>query len=132
MNLIQKETNKSLSIIKKPLTNKSQKALYAFILEKIKLNEPLKMNEITSLWIQHVCKNIIDGVPHYWDYWANPYKAEDGVTKHRGAYKPHSKEFIEKLSVIWLTRTIGVLVMKGLLKIIPQIEIEELSYLNKQ
>ena len=118
------EDQKSLQIIRRPKLTKAQKDLFQLICEKLENNDKILYSEAESIWINKVCKRVVDGVPYYWNYWKNRYE-ENGEVRWRGEYEPMPKEWIPSRVLLWLTANIGSLVLKGHLKVIPMIELKQ-------
>jgi hypothetical protein len=112
---------KPLQLIKKPnlLLRKQHAALYALITENLAKNKSITYEEAKELWINHACRNIINGIPHTYNFWWRP----EGVKEPVGRYEPMTNYAVKMTVLEWLTRGIGILVLKGFLKIIPMIEI---------
>lgn len=109
-------------IIKHPKLTKNQEILYALIVKKVESNEPIYFKEAREMWINHVCREIRDGKPHYFNFWWRNEKDE-----MVGRYQPMNEYMISLNATQWLVNNIGRLVLKGYLKVIPQIEIKQLT-----
>ena len=111
---------KPLQLILRPSSrlSKAQKALYPLICKKLKTNTPITYKEAKKIYLTKACQQIVDGVPHHWNYW---WRNEDGEMV--GRYEPLQEDEIRARVFLWLTQNIGALVLRGYLKIIPQIEL---------
>ena len=91
-----------------------QEILYNFICEKLEQDEPITFEEAKEMYIKHSCRQVINGIPHEG---RNYYK--DGEYKWK--LVPMQEEWLKMSVVMYLTRGIGSLVLKGALKITPQL-----------
>jgi hypothetical protein len=111
---------KPLQLIHKPnlIFRKGQKDLYELICAKLIKNEPLTYEEVRPIYFTHACNILKDGWPH------SAYMTRNIETDQwENRYYKLSEDEVKYATFNWLTRTIGVLVMKGALKIIPQIQL---------
>ena len=122
--------DKSLSISRRPYLTKGQTNLYALIVKKISENKSVNIQDAKDLYLAYGCKEIRGGVPCTFNYWANHYTLPDGTTGYKGAYEPMPQSMIERYATLWIMTNIGSLVIKGYLKIIPQIEFGKIQ-INK-
>ncbi len=106
-----------LAIQRRKKLTTQQSELLKLMLEKVDKNETLKFDEVKNLWINYVA-NISDGKPVYFEYYH--HKDEDG--EWRGGYSPLLDYCVDMRVNQWLTLNIGSLVIKGYLKIIPNME----------
>lgn len=122
---------KSVAVIDKSsmppsvLTTPAQVDLYKLIVGKLNSTDKITLDEAKHIWLNKVHRVWMkdkDGHPmangYYWDdieeRWID--------NKHR------MTEYEINFTVInWLTRNIGLLVIKGALKVIPMIDVEALS-----
>jgi len=102
-------------ISKRPNLTAGQKELYSVILQKLKDNTKLTFDETKRIYLGFVNRNMIDGVPHsyQYDYQAKQYKL-----------LPMPQEYLGVTIVMWLTQNIGSLVLKGYLKVLPILELQ--------
>jgi len=116
--------NKETSIVTtKPRLRKGQAALYELILKQTKNDKPILYSDALHIWINLVSRNVINGHPHYFNIWHHKNEKDEWVA----GYTPYSQEQIRQALLVWVMNTIGGLVFKGYLKVIPQIELAELS-----
>lgn len=111
---------KPLQLIAKPtLTLRpAQQDLYKLICQKLKENKPIEYDEAKKIYFEKGCKNMINGWPHFsYSFWVE----EEKRWQHKDI--PFTEENVRCTVFTWLTFNIGRLVMKGALKIIPQIEL---------
>lgn len=111
-------------LIKKPRRlTAGQKELYFLLCEKIKNNSILTIDEAKKIYIDFSCQCKKDGIP-YWYKWTGWNKEEN-----RAIYEfvPMNEAMIVDATLRWLVYNIGVLVMKGWLKILPIIEFTPLG-----
>ena len=99
--------------------NKKQRQLYKLINEKLRKDEPITIEEAKDLYINHGCRNVRDGTPYYYNYWHRNEKGEIQTV-----LEPMDEEQIRKATTLYLMGGIGALVMKGALKIVPQLELK--------
>lgn len=111
---------KELSV--RPKLNKGQLKLYTVILVKLEADEPIYIEEARQMWIDYVAKEVKDGVPRYWNFWWENEKGE-----RVGRWQPMDEWSISNASTQWLLRSLGALILKGYLKIIPQVQLKELK-----
>lgn len=114
LNLVKFNKN---NVIASTLTKKQQ-LVYKFVYNKVKSDETINFEEIKQLYIDYGNGNVINGIPHSPEY---AFKQPDGSWKYQSY--PMYPEEIKRVSIYWFTQKLGVLVVKGALKIIPQIEI---------
>lgn len=119
-----------LQISNKPNLTKGQKQLYLLVSIKLDLGTPITFEEARKIWVNLVCREVRNGIPHYYNLYLNRLE-EDGEVKFKGGYEPMNDYMIASRTILWLTSNIGALVLKGYLKAIPTIEIYNLTRLNK-
>jgi hypothetical protein len=96
----------------------AQETLYKLISQKLKDNQSITYEEAQDIYFKQGCRNMINGWPHY------SYSVQDNETKQWIRKDVRlSEEFVKYTVFQWLTFNIGKLVIKGYLKIIPQIEL---------
>ena len=118
--------NEILYIEKRPKLTKSQTILYTLILKKIDSGDPITFLEAKDIYVNHACREVRNGVPQVYNCWWKNEK--DEIV---GRYQDMSDYEVTTRTMLWLTQNIGSLVLKGCLKVIPQIEISELKNLIK-
>lgn len=101
---------------------RGQAALYDLLAAKNKNKTTVTFEEAKHIWLTKVCRNNYGGVPHRYDYFHERIEKGDEVSWN-GAYVPMTKIEINMAVMDWLVRTIGVLVMRGYLKVIPMVEL---------
>lgn len=116
---------KSIGLIKRNYLSQGQKVLYEVICDKLKSNSPIYTEEAISIWKDNVCRLEKDGVPCYWNwYHTNTGELDkDGHIVWKPGLTPLTNSEITTRSLGWLMMSIGALVLKGYLKIIPQISL---------
>lgn len=97
----------------------AQKDLYALICEKLKDNKPILYEEAKKIYFEKGCRTMRNGWPHWW--WS--VKNEE-TGNYEARYAPYTEEAVKYITFNWLTFNIGKLVVKGALKVIPQIKLE--------
>ena len=119
---MKKNSEKSISLViaKRPNLTIGQKKLLNLIVQKIETKDSIRFLEALEIFTQVGCKNIRDGIPHYYDNWDR--RDEEG--RWWGKYKPMDEYRLRVGALTWLTRNIGSLVLKGYLKVIPPLELE--------
>ena len=108
-----------LTIIKRVNLSKGQKVLYSIICKKLEQDKPLVMEEAVEMWLNNVCKTFNNGIPCYWNW----YHHKDEKDEWRGGLTPLTQYEIKLRSLSWLMMSIGSLVLKGYLKIIPKLQL---------
>ena len=111
---------KPLQLIVRPnLTLRpAQESLYKLISQKLVENKSITYEEARDIYFKQACQNMINGWPHY------SYSVQDNETKNWIRHHIRLSEANVKFTVFrWLTFNIGKLVIKGYLKIIPQVEL---------
>lgn len=116
----------SVTIVNKSSLRPGQRRLYELIVEKLNRNDPVTLKEATDIWLSRVHGDVRDGVPYYWDYYAGRYE-ENGQVYYRGATKPMTDWHIQARVLDWLMKNIGLLVIRGYLKVIPMIDVKKLT-----
>ena len=97
------------------LTEK-QNIIYTFICKKLAKDEPITFEEAKELYIKESCQCVVDGVPHY-EIWG----VRDNLTEGFKRY-PMATWEVNRNVINFITRMIGVLAIKGALKITPQLD----------
>lgn len=124
MTSLQKEGK--LGVEKRPKLTKSQTILYTLILKKIDSGDPITFLEAKDVYVNHACREVRNGIPQVYNCWWRNEKDE-----MVGRYQDMSDYEVTTRTMMWLTQNIGALVLKGCLKVIPQIEISELKSLTR-
>lgn len=110
-----------LEIYKRPRLTRGQQELYSMLCEKVRLGEKVHFDEAKKIWLDSACQNLEGGVPYYYDN----YKSYDEEKKQWvGGRSYLTDAMIANYAISWLLRNIGSLVIKGYLKVIPQLELE--------
>lgn len=109
---------KSVRIYKRPNLTQGQKSLFGLITIKLEKNTPISFDEAKKIYLEKVCKNIRNGIPHWYNSWKRNEKDE-----MVGGYEPLNEWELNNRILMWLTSNIGSLVLKGYLKVIPAIEL---------
>lgn len=119
--------SKNFQLIKKPTLRltPSQKELYELVVKKIEKNKPILYEEAKNIYFTKSCRNMINGLPHYY----TNYHHKDEKGEWVGGRKPYNEWMINTAVVDWLVRNLGILIIKGALKVIPQIELDAISSL---
>lgn len=86
---------------------KGQATLYELLASKVQKNTVVTYDEAHKIWTEQVCRNKIGNKPASW-VWR--YDHQDG--SYRSVLEVMSDDLIKMTVIGWLTRTIGVLVMK--------------------
>lgn len=106
-------------VVSRTTLRRGQAALYDLLSDKIKSGGTVTLPEAREIWLHKVCRNMIDGVPHRTSY----FPAEDGTNNWYPKNIPMSEDEVLFSVLNWLTKNIGVLVMRGYLKVIPMVEL---------
>lgn len=112
-----KEFKPVLSVSRTTL-RRSQASLYDLMVEKLETGKTVTYKEAHEIWLTKACRNVIDGKPYSWT-WRYDHQKE----AYRNVLEPMSDDLVKATVISWLTRTIGVLVMKGYLKAIPMVQL---------
>lgn len=103
---------------------RGQRSLYRLIVEKLDTQQAITLKEATEIWSNSVhSNNDKDGHPMRWNYYAGRYE-ENGQVYYRGALERMADWEIEDSVMNWLMKNIGLLVIRGYLKVIPMIALE--------
>jgi hypothetical protein len=106
----------TLSIRRRIKMTKGQQALYDLILDRIETGIPIELEDIQTLYVNTVCKDVRGGIPYY----LNPWYSETNPVRSM----PMSEWHIKTNATQWLSMTLGVLILKGKLTVMPIINIE--------
>jgi hypothetical protein len=120
------DPNKAVSVVNKPSLRPGQLSLYKLIVEKIDKCEILNLKEAESIWLEKVHSDTVNGIPYRMDYYAGRHE-EHGQVYYTGARVKMTRDEIEFTVMNWLMKNIGLLVIRGYLKVIPTISLKELS-----
>lgn len=112
-----KEFKPVLAVSRRSL-RKGQASLYDLLVSKLNTGEAVTADEAKEIWMTKVCKYSEDGVPHTW-----VWKYNHAKEKYESVYRRMTDEEILFNSLNWLTRTIGILVIRGYLKAIPMVRL---------
>lgn len=107
--------------VTRPLTP-AQKELYSLICERLKIDSSVNINDAIRIYREFVCENIVDGVPHL-SQWQYDEKDKDKLVCVK---TPMTDVHMRNRSVYWLVSSIGILVVRGYLKIIPTIDLNDI------
>ncbi len=94
------------------LTDK-QKVLYLFIVDKVEKDEAITFDEAKNLYAKYSCHDLLEGEPARYAPYLVDGKCE--IIKQ-------DKYELRQNVVNYITRGIGSLVLKGALKITPQLQ----------
>lgn len=97
---------------------KGQASLYDLIVDKLASGDAVTLAEAKDIWLTKVCRNMVNGKPHSW-VWRYDHKRE----AYTSVLEPMNDEAVNFTVMNWLTRTIGILVIKGYIKIIPMVQL---------
>lgn len=117
--------NKSLAIIDKPkpIMTPAQDSLYRLIVGKLDSGAKLSLQEAREIWATKVARNVKDGVVY-----GNNYPCYYGETHWEGdRHLPMPEDLITFNVLNWLTKNIGLMVIRGHLKVIPMLELKDLQ-----
>lgn len=112
----------NLILSKRPYLTVGQKVLYKVICERLKSGKPILFNEAREMYIRYSCRVVENGIPYYFNGWWRNKK--DEIV---GRNEPMSEWQIKVAASHWLTNSIGNLVIKGYLKVMPAIDFRELE-----
>ena len=107
---------KALILRKTYYLTKGQFNLYQLICEKLKANNPITFDDAKDIFVSKVARDVDKGIV----YWEN-YRLVDGKTEY--FREPMNKWAFKARVGQWLVISIGALVMKGALKVIPAINL---------
>lgn len=111
----------SLAVVQKSYLRPGSKSLYQLIVQKLEDEDKLTLAEAKEIWLHQVARHVIKGVPHR----ATWYDDEAGVG--RESLIPMSREEVTERVLMWLTSTMGVLVIRGYLNVIPMVEVKQMG-----
>lgn len=119
MNLTETQPKPLQLIVRPNMTlSAAQQDLYTLVCEKLKVNKSITYEEAQKIYFEKGCKIMKDGWPHYF------YQVQNNETKQWEDHsRPIHEDEVKYMTFNWLTFNIGKLVIKGYLKIIPQIEL---------
>jgi hypothetical protein len=107
-----------------PKLRKTQMVLFNVICKKLKANTELTFEETKKMYIDTACRNFVDGKPAFYNYYWNRKEDDKGnFIGYDSRYEVMPEEYLRRTILIWLTHNIGVLVLKGYLKVLPVIEL---------
>lgn len=119
MNLTETQPKPLQLIVRPNLTLRpAQESLYKLISQKLAENKSITYEEAQEIYFKQACRDMVNGWPHY--SWSTYNKETEKYDYHQTRL---SEEFVKYTVFQWLTFNIGKLVVKGYLKIIPQIEL---------
>jgi len=111
-------------VVARSTLRRGQASLYDLIISKVETGDKITLEEARNIWLTKVCRNMIDGKPHRTTYL--PYRDEKGDAT--GGWYPKDIPMIEEeiLFVVlnWLMKNIGLLVIRGYLKVVPMVQLE--------
>lgn len=116
--------SQSVAVIDRTYLRPSQKTLYKLIVEKLATGESISIGEAKHIWLTqvHAKHRFIDGKPTRTDYYV-----PDGEGYYTSRQVIMTEEEILTTSFMWLTSNIGILVVRGYLKVIPMIDVKQLE-----
>jgi hypothetical protein len=120
----------SVTVVGKVNMRPAQKSLYELICRKLHSGDAITISEAKDIWLRQVHSNWkwSDGKPTH--YVSVPRYKEDGKFDYwTTELQPFKHEEMLKTVLLWLTHNIGMMVIKGHLKVIPQIEINDIREL---
>ena len=101
---------------KKIELTKSQLILYKFFYDKLEKDEPVLFEEAKEMYIKHSCRDVVKGIPQTcWYYWNNGKCTEK--------WHPMTESDLRLNIANYIIRGLGALVVKGALKITPQLHL---------
>lgn len=115
-----------LPVVSRTTLRPAQASLYDLIVEKVKNNQSVEYAEAENIWIDKACRNVTNGVPYGYRY----YPLHDGTNNWSSRLEPLDDKEIAFNVMNWLTRNIGILVLKGYLEVIPKIELTKPNSLS--
>lgn len=118
---------KGVAIVRKTGLRRGQESLYRLIVEKLKTGDAITLKEAKNIWLHEVHNDHMwqGDKPVHYDY-SVPVRDEAGeLTGWTTKLVPYTEEEMLRNSMLWLTSNIGLLVIKGYLKVIPQIKLDE-------
>lgn len=110
----------SLAIIKKPRLTKGQELLFAVICKKIETDTKLVYQEAKDIWLNYVHCYVTDGLPYSYQFDSG---SEDGKT-YTTSLQLMTQDMVNFTVLNWLTRNIGMLVLKGYLTVLPALDLK--------
>lgn len=111
--------NKALKpVVSRRSITKGQAALYDLAVERVEANIAITLNEAVEIYSTKVCRNFVGGKPagYMWKY-------DRSKQKYTAELEPLGEFELQQRAIQWLMSSIGSLVLKGYLKVIPMIEL---------
>lgn len=105
-------------VVSRTTLRRSQAALYDLLSKRVATGKTVTYEEAHKIWVSKACRNKIGDKPASW-VWRYDHDKE----KYYSVLEEMPDDLIKMTVIGWLTRTIGILVMKGYLKVIPQVEL---------
>ena len=105
-------------VVSRSTLRRSQATLYDLLSKKAKNGTTVTYKEAHEIWLTKACRNVTDGKPYSWCW-----RYDHDKDAYRSVLEPMSDDLVKMVVLQWLTRNIGVLVMKGYLKVIPQVRL---------
>lgn len=115
--------SKGVSVVSRHSLRKGQASLYDLIVEKIKTGDKVSIDEAREIWLTKVARHVEEGIPYRTDYYANMFE-RDGKTYFTSSLVPMTEDEIQFTVLNWLMKNIGVLVIRGYLKVVPMVELQ--------
>lgn len=113
-------SEQALVLKKRANLTKGQHVLYGLICKKLETNDVILLQEIKDIYVHYACREVRNGVPYTYNFW---WKKEN--EQWLGRYEPMTSEQVTLWSLKWITQNIGSLVLKGYLKVLPQLQLTE-------
>lgn len=116
----------AVSVVNKSPLRPGQLSLYELIVKKLEKQDTLTLDEAEHIWKTKVHGNMIDGKPYRTDYYLWETRSWND------SQVPMQRFEIEFAVMNWLMKNIGLLVIRGYLKVIPTISLKELKETTPQ
>lgn len=110
----------NLAIARKSDLRSQHQDLYRLIVDKLEKDERLTLTEAKEIWLQIPTSLYKDGVPHRAEY----QYGGDGF--YARVEVPMTADEVVERVLKWLTQSIGLLVVRGYLKVTPMLDVRQL------
>lgn len=105
-------------VVSRSTLRRSQATLYDLLSKKVEKGTTVTYKEAHNIWLNKACRNKIGNKPASW-VWRYDHEKD----KYYSVLEVMSDDLVKMTVIGWLTRSIGLLVMKGYLKVIPQVQL---------
>lgn len=104
---------------------KQHQDLYKLIVRKLEATESLTLREAKQIWLNLPTTVVKDGVPHRVEYQLTG-RTSEYTSYYARVEVPMTPEQVTERVLKWLTQSIGLLVVRGYLKVTPMLDVRQL------